>query len=389
MQTPPRPDIVRATFSILFIVGLITAAAWILRPFLPGLIWATMIVVATWPLMLAVQQRLWGRRWLASTVMTIALVFAFVAPLSLALSTIVSNADEIASWAQSLRKINLPAPPAWLQQLPFVGPRAASAWRELATTGPEEVAQRLSPYAKSLATWFVSQAGNFGVMAAQFLLTVIMAAILYAHGEQAVAGVRHFCRRLAGKEGEAMVRLAGQAIRAVALGVVVTAIIQAVLGGIGLVVVGLPFATVLTAVMFVLGVAQIGPAPVLLCAVAWLYWQGDNGWATGLLVWTVFIGSIDNVVRPILIRKGADLPLLLIFAGVIGGLLAFGVVGIFVGPVVLAVGFRLLEAWVRQGGAEEQVEANEGEAGLERLDARPGKEDLAVRPSTRRPPRRR
>jgi len=118
---------------------------------------------------------------------------------------------------------------------------------------------------------------------------------------------------------------------------------------VGLAVVGIPFAGLLTAVMFVLAIAQIGAAPVLFCAVAWMYWDGDTGWATALLVWSLFVSSMDNVLRPILIRRGGHLPLLLVFAGVIGGLVAFGLIGIFVGPLVLAVSYRLIAAWVRDG----------------------------------------
>jgi predicted PurR-regulated permease PerM len=140
--------------------------------------------------------------------------------------------------------------------------------------------------------------------------------------------------------------LAGQAIRAVALGVVVTAIVQSTAAGIGLAVSGVPYVTVLTAVIFMLCIAQLGPVLVLAPAVAWLYWSGDPVWGTVLLVWTVFVGVLDNVLRPILIKRGADLPLLLIFAGVIGGLVSFGIIGLFVGPVVLAVTYRLLESWV-------------------------------------------
>jgi predicted PurR-regulated permease PerM len=187
------------------------------------------------------------------------------------------------------------------------------------------------------------------MLTVHFLLTVVVAAILYAHGETAVAGVSRFFRRLGGQRGEQLVHIAGQAIRAVALGVVVTAIVQAILGGIGLTVAGVPFAGILTALIFILSVAQIGPAPVLICAVIWLYSIGDNGWATGLLVWGIFVGAIDNVLRPFLIKRHADLPLFLIFAGVIGGLVSFGVIGIFVGPMVLAVTYRLIEAWVREG----------------------------------------
>ena len=125
-----------------------------------------------------------------------------------------------------------------------------------------------------------------------------------------------------------------------------TAIVQTVLGGIGLAIAGVPFAALLSAVMLMLCIAQLGPALVLFPAVAWVFWTGDTGWGLFLLGWSVIVGTLDNFLRPMLIKKGADLPLLLIFAGVIGGLLGFGLVGIFVGPVVLAVTYTLLEAWV-------------------------------------------
>jgi predicted PurR-regulated permease PerM len=343
-----RHDLTRTTLAVLFMFGLIAASLWILWPFIPALIWATMIVVATWSLMLQTQARLWGRRWLAVLVMTSALLLAFVIPFSMAIATIVDNADEIASWVRSLSKAQLPALPAWVQTLPFVGPRAAASWNELASTGPEELTARLEPYARNIARWFVSEVGSLGMMALQFLLTLVIAAILYARGESAAVGVLRFFRRVGGQRGEEVVVLAGQAIRGVALGVVVTALAQSVAGGIGLELAGVPFSGVLTAIMFILAVAQIGAAPILFCAVAWLYWQGDTGWATGLLVWSLIVSSMDNVLRPILIRRGADLPLLLIFAGVIGGLVAFGLVGIFVGPLVLAVCYRLATAWVTE-----------------------------------------
>ena len=129
---------------------------------------------------------------------------------------------------------------------------------------------------------------------------------------------------------------------------VVTAFVQSLLGGIGLAIAGVPFAAVLTAVMFMLALAQIGPVPVFLGALAWLWWQGDTGWFVALFIWTIAVGSLDNILRPILIKKGADLPLLLIFAGVIGGLFAFGLLGLFVGPVLLAVAYTLLDAWVSE-----------------------------------------
>jgi predicted PurR-regulated permease PerM len=282
------------------------------------------------------------------------LILAFVVPFSLAIATIVENADEIASWAHSVRTAGLPDLPTWITGLPLVGPRAASAWTELIGAGPEGLANRVEPYARAIAAWFVLELGSFGLIALQFLLTLIMSVVLYLYGERVVAGVKLFFHRVAGPRGEEVVELSGQAIRGVAFGVVVTALVQSVLGGIGLAIVGIPFAGLLTALMFILAVAQVGAAPVLFIAVGWMYWQGETAWATGLLVWAIFVASMDNVLRPILIRRGGHLPLLLVFAGVIGGLVAFGLIGIFVGPLVLAVGYRLLEAWVLEGRSGER-----------------------------------
>jgi predicted PurR-regulated permease PerM len=203
-----------------------------------------------------------------------------------------------------------------------------------------------TPYAQTVLRWFAGHAGGFGLMVVHLLLTIVITAILYATGEHAAKGVRRFAHRLAEDRGEGSVVLAGQAIRAVALGVVVTAIVQSTAAGLGLAIAGIPYAGVLTAIIFILCIAQLGPILVLAPAVGWLYWSGDAVWGTVLLVWTILVGALDNVLRPVLIKRGADLPLLLIFAGVIGGLVSLGIIGLFVGPVVLAVTYRLLESWI-------------------------------------------
>jgi predicted PurR-regulated permease PerM len=139
----------------------------------------------------------------------------------------------------------------------------------------------------------------------------------------------------------------------VALGVVVTAFVQAILSGIGLAITGVPFAAILTAIIFMLAVAQVGAGLVMVAAIIWLFWAGSIGWGLVLIVWTIVTGPVlHNTLRPILIKKGADLPLLLVLAGVLGGLIAFGLVGIFIGPMVLAVSYRLLQAWVTEELAE-------------------------------------
>lgn len=347
--TPLRQDLARVVLAVLCLAVLIFACLWIMRPFLGATIWATMIVVATWPSMLALQARLGDRRSAAVAVMTVGLLLVLVVPLTLVIAALVDNAERLVGWAESLSSVKLPPPPEALGRIPFVGEQAAGLWREIAEQGFGKLAERISPYAGILAQWLAGKVGGVGLVLLQFLLTVVIAAIMYVSGEDAANGLLAFGRRLAGERGENAIRLAGRAIRGVALGVVVTALVQSVLGGVGLAIAGVPFAALLTVVMFLLCIAQVGPLLVLAPAVVWVYWSGDSLWGTVLLAVSVVAVTLDNVLRPILIKKGADLPLLLVFAGVVGGLIAFGLIGIFVGPVVLAVTYTLLVSWVREG----------------------------------------
>src|SRR6185436_7953527 len=344
-----RIDLVRSLLAVLFIAGMLIISLWVLYPFLPALIWATLLVVSTWPLKVAAQKRLWGRRGLAVMVMSLAQLVIVLVPLAMAVSTIVSNADNVVDKLQTLTNSSLPPPPAWLEKMPLVGPRAAAEWQAVAALSAEELQERVAPHLHDAGRWVLAKAGTLAMFLLHLLLTAIIAPILYYHGETAAAGALAFARRLSGSEGERAVMLAAQAIKAVALGVVVTALVQSTLGGLGLFVAGVPLAAFLTAIMFVLAIAQIGAGPVLIFAVVWLYWKDTTLTATVFLIWAVLVGTIDNVLRPILIRRGADLPLILIFAGVIGGLIAFGVVGLFIGPVMLAVVYTLLIGWVTQG----------------------------------------
>jgi predicted PurR-regulated permease PerM len=366
----PSRDVTRTTLAVLFIGLLIAASLWIVRPFLTSFVWATMIVVATWPVLLILQAWLWDKRGLAVMVMTMGLLLTLVVPFWLALDTILERTDDIITWIKSLATFSVPPPPQWLIDVPMVGTKLGERWRQLADLHVEEVTGRLAPYAGQAVSWFAGQAGSVGLTIFHFLLTVIIGAILYANGETAAAGVRRFAHRLAGEQGEQAAVLSGKAIRGVALGVGVTAFIQSLLGGLGLAITGVPAAGLLTAVIFMFCIAQVGPIPVLIPAVIWLYWKVGTLWGTLLLIWSLIVGAIDNFVRPVLIRKGADLPLLLIFAGVIGGLMAFGIIGIFIGPVVLAVSHTLLKAWVSSGEQEPELAAADQSEKIETNSAR-------------------
>jgi predicted PurR-regulated permease PerM len=338
-------DLARLILASIGILGLLLLSLWILSPFFTAMIWALMIVVACWPLMLRMQRILVGRRALAVAAMTVMMLMVFILPLALAAGTIVANADTLWSWGRMAADFELPPPPGWVATVPLVGARITEAWNMLRAAGLESIVQRAAPYALAAAQVAAAQAGSLGLLIVHVLLTVLVAAVMFAQGEKGAHIALVVANRVGGQSGEEAVRLAASAIRSVALAVVGTALIQTTLAGLGLAIAGVPFAGLLSAAALMLCIAQLGPGLILIPAVIWLYWSGDAGWGTFLLLWSLVAITIDNVVRPMLVQFGADLPLLLIFAGVTGGLLSMGLVGLFVGPVVLAVTWRLFEAW--------------------------------------------
>jgi predicted PurR-regulated permease PerM len=351
---PPQAssDITRVVLFVLVIGTLLAGSLWTLLPFLSGLVWATTIVIATWPALLRLERLVGGRRSIAVAIMTLAVLLTFIVPFVLAISTLLNAAERSPMVVNDFVAGGLGPPPTWISKIPVVGPRMAGSWQTIAAGGPEDLKAAVQPYARAAAAWAIAAIGGFGRITVLILLTSALVAILYSRGEMAAHGALAFARRLGGETGERTIRLAGQAIRSVALGVVLTALVQSLLVGVGLWVCGIPHFGVLTAIAFILGIAQIGPLPILATSIIWLYSNGSTGWATALLIWTVPVAALDNVLRPILIRRGVQLPLLLIIAGVIGGLISFGVVGLFVGPVVLAATYTLAKDWVARGQSE-------------------------------------
>jgi predicted PurR-regulated permease PerM len=334
--------------TILILGLLIVGSLWTLLPFVGALVWATTIVIASWPALMLVESAVNGRRALAVVIMTTLVLLAFVTPLVLAIGTLVDAADRSPAVMSDFLARGLDPPPEWVAKVPLVGERISTEWLALSAGGRDALHAAVKPYAFAAASWILAATGGIGMMVVHVLLTVILVAILYAQGEVAARGVLAFVASVGGRRGEEVTKLAAKAVRSVALGVVLTALVQSVLAGIALWICGVPHPGILTAIAFVLGIAQLGPLLVLLPATIWLYWSGATGWAIALLVASLPIIALDNVLRPILIRRGVQLPMLLIIAGVIGGLIGFGAVGLFIGPVVLAASYTLLKAWIAE-----------------------------------------
>jgi predicted PurR-regulated permease PerM len=353
---PVPRDLTHTILRVLFICLLMGSTFWILRPFLISMVWGTIIVVATWPVMQWLHAHLPKSRKLAILLMTAGLLSLVLVPLMLAVLTIARNAEHITSQIKSFDFFALSTPPAWLAKVPFAGDKISEKWTAFAALSSDERVAFLAPYAEKVLRWFVARAGTTGMTIVNFILTMIVSIILYAKGEIFRAGLFRFARRLGGQQGEDVIVLAGKAMRGVVMGVVVTALTQAAVGGLGLFIAGVPAAALLTAVMVIFCLAQLGPLLVMIPAVIWLYWSGQPVWGTVLIIFAIIAGTVDNILRPYLIKRGVDLPLLLIFAGVIGGLFAFGVIGLFIAPVILAVAYTLLSAWVSEEARQKDEE---------------------------------
>jgi len=360
MPLNQRPDVMRYVLSVAVVALLLALSGWVLLPFMAAGVWSVLIVVATWPLLLKLQKLFGGRRLPAVAVMTVAILLLLAFPLSLLVSATIEHSDTLMALGKQLSIGGVPSAPLWLNDIPWVGEWLTQAWNGLASGGAEAIAEQyLVPHLSGAGQWLLGQVTGVGSVLVDFLLMTLLSALMYAQGEQLATMAKQLGQRLGGQRGESAIVLTGQAIRSVALGVGVTAVVQTLLGTIGLALAGIPYPILLGALMLFLCVAQIGPSPVLVPAVIWMFWAGEDlGWAIFLAIWSLLVITMDNVMRPWLIRRGADLPLMLILIGVIGGLLTFGLVGIFIGPVVLAVTYTLMMAWLNESLAQQPIDSS-------------------------------
>jgi predicted PurR-regulated permease PerM len=343
----PRARLVSSAILLACLAALLLGVLAVLRPFITAIIWAVIIVVATWPGMLHVQRLFGGRRGLAVAAMSSGLCVVVVAPVALLIGTLVTQLPQLRDLGVRVLAGPWPAPPAWLARLPY-GAQLSAQWQQAAAQSPDHWAAVVKPYLGTAALWLSQHVGTLGSIAVDLGLTLLLVVVFFLHGETLEKWTLRMARRVGGAYGAESAVLAGQAMRAVAAGVVVTALVESILSGFGLWLVGIPAAGVLTSIMFVLCIVQIGPLPVLVPAALWLLIHQQVGWGIALAVWALLMSVGEGIMRPWLIQRGAQLPFTLVLLGVIGGLLAFGVAGIIIGPMLLAVGQRLMVRWMTE-----------------------------------------
>ena len=337
--------IVEKSFLLLLVGGLLYACFQIVAPFIPSFIWALILTLSTWPYYQFISRKLGGREKTAAVIMTLLQLMIFVIPALYALEAVSTHLPRIDTVTEPVLEWIKGPPPNWLDEIPFIGEKLSDTWRE-GTFSSLISAEKIRSLATTTGSWILHSSASIALTAFNVLLAVLMSGFLYSHGELGASFALRFANRIGGEAGTAATRTAAVTVRAVSLGVIGTALIQALLSGIGFAIAGLPAASILGLLCFLLAVLQVGTAVVWIPAAAWLHHLDQDGFAVFTVAWGISINVMDNFVKPYFIGLSSPLPFLLIMIGVIGGLLACGFVGIFLGTSLLAVAYSTFFSWL-------------------------------------------
>jgi len=303
-----------------------------------------------------------GRRKLAATFLTLLLIGIVVVPAVLLTESLLNGSRALAD-AGSAGELRVPPPPDDVAGWPLIGEAVFDYWQR-ASENLSALLWEFAPQLKALGAWLLDALTGTGLGILQFLVSFVISGVLLTAADQGEKATLAIASRLAGKGGPELAAMTTGTIRNVAIGIVGVSVVQAVLLGLGFLLIGLPAAGLAALAALVLCIIQIGPAPVSLAAIIYVFSTADTLPAVVFTVWTVAVSLIDGVLKPLVFGRGAKVPTLVIFLGAIGGMLAYGIIGLFVGAVVLSLGFKLYEGWLQ--GAETSDAAAEGDATPER-----------------------
>lgn len=335
----PRSDRILALLA-LTVLG--AGCLLVLWPFLTALVWAAILASTSWTAFAALNRLLQGRRLLGAGLMTVLITIILLGPVVVLALAQAQNMAELSHMVTDLARQGLPDAPAWLVDLPLVGSTLHSYWQQFAHNGQRLIAALGQP----LQTAALAGGRVLGHGVLDIALSVFLTFFFFLHGETLSQRLRVALQRVAGARASYLIDIARGTVSGVIYGVLGTALAQGVLAAIGLAVAGVPGAVLLGAATFFLSVLPIGPPLVWGGAAIWLFQQGQTGWAVFMLCWGFFlVSTVDNVIKPFIISRGASLPFAIVFLGVLGGVLAFGVIGAFLGPTLLALGYRLAIEW--------------------------------------------
>ncbi|MDH4569620.1 AI-2E family transporter [Pseudomonas sp. BN414] len=339
----------------ILLLALLGASLWVLAPFVSALFWAAVLAFASWPLMRLLSNLLNGRESAAAALLTAGWMILVALPLVWLLGNLAEHVRDATELVKNVQMEGLPPPPEWLHQVPLIGERLVRAWHSIDAQGAAFFAS-LRPYMGQAGNWILARSAQIGGGMVELVLSLVLVFFFYRDGPRMALFVERGLERLIGDRAEHYLALVAGTVQRVVNGVIGTAAAQAVLALIGFWIAGVPGALVLAIVTFALSLIPMGPPLVWVPATAWLAWHGDYGYAVFLGIWGMFIISgVDNVLKPYLISRGGNLPLVVVLLGVFGGILAFGFMGLFLGPTLLAVAYSLISDWIGDAQAQPVV----------------------------------
>ncbi|QCO17902.1 AI-2E family transporter (plasmid) [Azospirillum brasilense] len=351
-ESPERHEMsyVRKALVLSMMLILVIGCFVVLRPFIAAILWAVILTFSTWPLHRRIERALGGRTTLAAAIMTLAIMAILVGPLVALGIKLSENIIRVFETAHAAMDRGLPPLPGWLAGLPILGERLQEVWSVL-LSGEANLRTTLQPHFGQIRDWVLASGEHLLSGTSLIALSVLIAFFLYRDGRTAVRRLHSIVGRIAGARARQSLDVAAETINGVVHGVLGTALVQAVAATVGYWIAGLPGALLLGFITFFLTLVPMGPALIWLPAAIWLASQGRTAMAIFLVAWVgLLVGSLDNILRPILIGRSSDLPFIIIFLGIVGGLIAFGLIGIFLGPTLLAVAYGLIREW--SGGNE-------------------------------------
>lgn len=343
---------------------LLLLAAWcfsIIKPFAIPIAWGVIIAVSEYPSYLRLRSWLGGRGTTAATLMAVLGLLVLLVPVALLSGTVVDGAQGLAKGFQE-GTLAVPPPPESVKDWPLIGDSLSAFWTQ-ASHNLAATAEKIAPQLKTAGKWLLSTAAGAGFGVLQFIIAIIIAGALLANSESAGAFARAIAVRLAGDKGEGFAKLAEATVRSVTKGILGVALIQAILAGIGFMVMGVPGAGLWALLCLLLSTVQIGIVPVTLPILIYVFATAEPLPALLYLIWSIIVGTLDNVLKPIMLGRGVEVPMAVIFVGAIGGFITSGIIGLFVGAVVLVLGYKLLLAWVHEGSAAPVTESGSVDVG--------------------------
>ncbi|TLG93971.1 AI-2E family transporter [Pseudomonas edaphica] len=334
----------RLLVQILLLV-LFGASFWVMAPFWSALFWGAVLAFASWPLMRLLTRWLGGRESLAAGILTLGWMLLVAVPLVWLGFNLADHVRDAVGLIKDIQVDGLPAAPAWLNSIPFIGERLVATWDSIDQQGAALMVS-IKPYLGQVGNWLLARSAQIGGGILELTLSLVFVFFFYRDGPRLAMFAHRLLERLIGERAGYYIELVAGTVQRVVNGVIGTAAAQALLALIGFLIAGMPGALVLGIVTFLLSLIPMGPPLVWIPATAWLAWKGDYTYAVFLGVWGTFIISgVDNVLKPYLISRGGNLPLVIVLLGVFGGLIAFGFIGLFIGPTLLAVAYSLLTDW--------------------------------------------